>query len=192
MLEVGLAAHPVLAEQSRGALNQHPVERAIVERETADAAPAGGHGSRDLMYQSRAPCAELRRRERGRQQPHATVDVVTHSARRHDAVRQLGRGDRTDREAVPLVNIRHREHGVDHARQRCDVLQLLERAVAGDVVQQPLVGEDPRRHAHVWTCLDRDFPDHLTDAPQRRRARRVPCGRRSGRSSRFVLDRPQS
>jgi hypothetical protein len=47
------------------------------------------------------------------------------------------------------MDIRHGKRRVDDPGERGDILELLERLVANDCVEQLSVGEDSRRHAHV-------------------------------------------
>jgi hypothetical protein len=108
---------------------------------------------------------KLALRQRKREQAHAAVDVVADASRRDDAVRELARGHAADGEAVALVGIRHRQRRLDDPGQRRDVLGLAERAVALDCLEQLLVGEHARWHAHVRARVRRDLPQHLADPP---------------------------
>jgi hypothetical protein len=157
------------------ALAQHAVERVAPPVRATLLARPGRDRPRELVDERFAPAAQLLARQRQRQQPHAAVDVVAHAAGRDDAVRQLGRGEPADREAVALVDVRHRECRVDDPGQRGDVLELLERAVPGERVEQRFVGEDAGRDAHVGPRARRDLVQGLVDPPQQARHRARPA-----------------
>jgi hypothetical protein len=77
--------------------------------------------------QTLAPVAdELVVLDRQSEQAHPAVDVVADSSGRDHAVIDRRRGYAPDREAVALVDVRHRQRGIDDAGQRGDVRQLLE------------------------------------------------------------------
>ena len=87
------------------------------------------------------------------QQAHAAVDVVADPARRDDAVGGLGRRKPADREAVALVDVRHRHRRLDDAGQRGDVLELLQRAVVADRVEDLAIGEHARAGTRMSAAL---------------------------------------
>ena len=148
----------------------------------------GRHAPGDLVDERLLARAEVVGGQRQHEQPDATVDVVSHAAGRDDACPSFRRRDPADREAVALVDVRHREGGVDDARQAGHVLELLERAVVADRGQELLVREHARGHAHVSPGRLRDLPEDLVDAagggtaPQARR-RGTPLRSRAAPSS---------
>ena len=116
---------------ARGPSRSTRVELAAARASAARACPVPAGIAREISCTSgsrRSPSSAAEQRQD--EQPHAAVDVVADPARRDDAVRELHRRDAADREAVALVDVRHRERRVDDPRQRGDVLELLERAVA--------------------------------------------------------------
>ena len=141
------------------------------EVERAAAARAGRDPPRELVHERLPPQPQLGLRERQREQADAAVDVVADAAGRDDAVGQRGGGDAADREAVALVDVGHRQGGLDDARQRGDVHELLERPVAPNRLQQLGVGEDAGGDAHVGPEGRRNLPERLVYAPERFRHR---------------------
>lgn len=109
------------------------------------------------------PVAEVSTGKPGRQEPHAAVDVEAHASRRHHAVRQERCGHAADREPIAVVHVRHAPREVDDAGQRGHVHQLRDRLAVRNARKQLLVGEDPRRHAHVRAMGARDVNDELAD-----------------------------
>ena len=178
--DVVVAADPALLDEPPRPLLEHRVELGAAQRERPALARAGGHAPRDRLDERAAAAGvELAVRERGREQPHAAVDVVADAAGGDDAVRRRGRGQAADREAVALVDVGHRDRGLDDPRQRRDVLQLLERAVGADRGEQVGVGEHARGHAHVLPRVGRDLPEGVVDPDGlRHRARRSRASRR--------------
>ena len=133
---------------------------------------AGRDRARELVHERLAPRPQLFLLERQHEQAHAAVDVVADAARRDHAVGWLGRRDAADREAVALVDVRHRQRRADDPGQRGHVLELLERAVPQDRLDQLLVGEHTRGHTHVVPAPDRDLPADRVHPLQGRRAHR--------------------
>ena len=169
------AAH---LDQRARPLDEHALELAFAQGERAAAAAARRRSARDLVDERLLAPAELVHGDRQGEEPDAAVDVVTHAARRDDSVRGLRRRDPSDREPVSLVHVRHRERGVDDPGQRGHVLELLERLVVADRVEQLLVGEHPRRDAHVRTRLARNLPERLVQpAELNHRCITLPRGR---------------
>ena len=124
-------ADPARSTSAARALAQHAVE--LADRRAAACPPCRRRPARAARSRARAARARSPSSDRGqrqREQAHAAVDVVADAARRDDAVRELGRRDAADREAVALVDVGHRQRRLDDPRQRRHVLQLLERAVA--------------------------------------------------------------
>ena len=111
-------------------------------------APAGRQAG-DLVDERLLAVAQLVGCDRGRQQAHAAVDVVADPAWGDDAVGRLGRRQPADRESVALVDVRHRQRRPDHARKRGHVLELLQRAIGADRLEQLLISEHPRGNPHV-------------------------------------------
>ena len=170
--QVVLGPDPAADEDARPEA-QNVVQHPARESKRAVPAGAGRNRPRDLVHEPFATPTELVLRQRQDEQPDAAVDVVADAAGRDDPVGERRRGDASHREAVALVDIGHRERSPDDARQRGDVLQLLERAVREDRFEKLAVGEDTRRHPHVGPRLCRDLPERLVEAAQlRRRGRR--------------------
>jgi len=118
------------------------------------------------VYERFLATAELPSGQRQGEQPDAAVDVVADPAGRDHAVGQLRRGHGADGEAVALVDVRHRDRGLDDAGQGGDVLELCERVVAADRLEQPGVGEHARGDAHVRARVCADLPHDLVDPAQ--------------------------
>ena len=172
-LQVVVRADAVLIDERARALRQQPVERRGLEPQAAAPAGARRDPAGDLVHERLATVAELVGLQAEREQPHAAVDVVADPARRDDAVRHGRRDHAAHREAVPLVDVRHRERRVDDPGQCRRVLQLLEGAVVRDRGEELFVCEDARGHAHVGTRLHGDLPDHVPDPAH---PRQTPCG----------------
>ena len=165
-LEVLRGADPELSDQEARPLDENAVEPASVELELAVPSRARGDGARELVHERLDPVSELVRVERKREQSHAAVDVVADAAGGDHAVRELRRCHASDREAVPLVDVGHRERRVDDPRERRDVLELLQRPVAADRVEEHVVREHPRRNAHVRPGVRRDLPERRVHLPE--------------------------
>jgi hypothetical protein len=170
-LEVVRAGEAATDERTRAG-TQHVIQLLRGEQDRAMPARAGRNRARELVHERLSTRTELLGRQRQREQPHAAVDVVADAARRDDPVRQSGRRDTTDRKTVALVDIGHRQRRLDDARKRGDVLQLLERAVGHDRLEQHAVDEDARGHAHVGTRGGRNLPKRLVQLDELKRRRR--------------------
>ena len=144
-------------------LAQDAVEVGSPEAQLPVLAHAGRYRAGERVHERLPAPVQLGLGEREREQPDAAVDVVADAAGGDDPVRRLERGDTPDREAVPLVDVRHRQRGPYDAGQRGDVRELLEREVLPDRVEKLGVREDPRRNAHVRPLLHRDLPERLVD-----------------------------
>ena len=168
-VEIVLVADAALSHQERRPLDEQPVEARSLEVQRAALAGPGRDRARDLVDERLDPSAELACVERQCQQPHPAVDVVPDAARRDHAVGELGRGDPTDRKAVSLMDVGHRERRIDDPGERGDVLQLLQRPVAPDRLEQHVVGEHPRGDAHVGARGRGYLPERRAEAVQRRR-----------------------
>jgi hypothetical protein len=118
------------------------------------------------VHERLAAATELALRDRQRQQAYAAVDVVADAAGRDDTIGELRGGDASDRKTVALVDVRHRKGRLDDARKRGDILELLERPVADDGLEELLVGEHASRHAHVGSHTRGDLPEVLIDPDQ--------------------------
>ena len=70
--------------------------------------PDGTAAAKASISRSRR-AATSARHEVGGEEPDAAVDVVADTAGAHDAVRPAGGHDAPDREAVALVDVRHRQ-----------------------------------------------------------------------------------
>ena len=144
-----------MADERARAVHEHGVEVHARQRTAGAASDARGDRARELVHQLLLALAELGRAQRQGEQAHAAVDVVADAAWRDDAIGKRGRGHGADGKAVALVDIGHRDRGVDDAGKRRHVLQLLQRVVPGYRIEQLAVGEDPCRHAHVRSCRRR-------------------------------------
>ncbi|MEX2613526.1 MAG: hypothetical protein WD380_08100, partial [Gaiellaceae bacterium] len=147
---------------------QDGVEIGLPKRLSHVLSRAGRDRTRELVHERLPAAAELGLRDRKRKEAHPAVDVVSDAAGRDDPVGELHRSDASDREAVALVDIRHRQRCLDDARKRRDVLELLERPVPDDRLEQLAIGEHSRRHAHVRSRGCRDLPEVLVDPDQLR------------------------
>jgi hypothetical protein len=112
----------VLLEQCPRAASEHRVERLAAQPQRARAPAAHRHAAGDLAHERLALRAELRCAQRQRQQAYAAVDVIAHPAGGDHAVGRGGRRHAADREAVALMDVRHRQRRPHDARQRGDVL----------------------------------------------------------------------
>jgi hypothetical protein len=173
------ALEVVLCRPDAGAPAQHLVELRISPAVAPLLADPGRDGTRDLVHQRLPAPRKLVRRQRERKQADAAVDVVANAPWGDDAVGELHRRDAADWEPVALVGIGHRERRPSDTRQRGDVLELLERAVARDRLEQLVIGEHSRGNAHVRPSLCRDLPDNVGDfSALRHRARPEHASRR--------------
>jgi hypothetical protein len=185
VLDVLRRADPVLGQQDPRTVHQHPVERRALQPQRTAVAAADRHAPGDLVHQRLGAASELAHGQRQRKQPHTAVDVVPDPAGRDDPVRRLGRGHATHREAVPLMDVGHRQRRPGDPRQRRHVLQLLERPIGRDLPDQLAVREHPRRHPHVRARLRSQLPHDLinltkaADASRRDLRHRAPPSRGS-------------
>ena len=167
VLDVVGRAEPVLFHHGRCALGQDPVEPRSLQVERTALAGAGGHAAGDLVGELHAALlTQVVGRERRGEQADAAVDVVAHAAGRDDSVRGLGRRQAADREAVALVDVGHRQARLDDPRQRGDVLELLERVVGSDRVEQLGIGEDAGGDEHVVAGAGGDLPEGVVDSAE--------------------------
>ena len=165
-LEVVLGADPELGDEEPGAFGEQPVEMRAFEVELSALSRPRRDLPRDIVHERLPPAPELLPGEGQREQPDATVDVVADPPGRDDAVRNRSGCDASDREPVALVDVGHRAGCLDDSRQHGDVLELLERAIAEDPVQQLLVGKEPGRHQHAGTGPGGDLPAHFAETTE--------------------------
>ena len=175
-LDVVAGSDPSLDERA-WTFAQHAVEVGPLEAQLSGLAHPGRDRARELVHEGLPAPVQLRLGERKREQADAAVDVVADAAGGHDPVRHLERGDAPDREAVALVDVRHRQGGADDAWERRDVRELLEREVLPDRVEELGVREDARRNAHAGPLLRGDLPERLVDPDEIRH--RAPPSRAS-------------
>ncbi len=161
-LDVLTEADAVIEQRSR-ALLQNPVELRPPQAQRPLAMGAGRDRPRDLVHELLAALTEVLGLEGQSQQSDPAVDVVAHAAWRDDALGGVECGKPSDREAVSLMDVRHRDGRVDDPRQSGDVLELLERKVVGDRIEHLPVGEDAGRHAHVRARRGGDLPELIVD-----------------------------
>jgi hypothetical protein len=164
------------AQQGARPVAQDGVELGSVERQRPPSPCTRRDLPRDLVHQRLDARPALIGAQRQREQPNTAVDVVADSARRDHPVRRLGRRDPADREPVPLVDVGHRQRGIDDAGQRRHVAQLLERAVVADLAQQLGVGEHPRRDTHARDRPRGQLPQRVVDAPRLKHRASAGCG----------------
>ena len=64
------------------------------------------------------------------------------------------------------MDVGHRQRGLDDPGQARDFRQLLEAAIALDLLEQPLVCEHARGHPHPAPWISRELPGDVADAAQ--------------------------
>ena len=101
-----------------------------------------------LLHERLEPRPHVLEAEARPHQPHAAVDVEPDAARRDHAVGLVHGRDAADGEAVAPVDVRHRDAGGDHARQRRHVGDLLQRLLVTGLLEQARVGVHAPGDAH--------------------------------------------
>jgi len=104
---------------------EHCVKLVVAKLDSTAATDSRRHVSLDLGRQCCEPLADVFMCGGARQQSHAAIDVIADTARRDNAILGAHRYDTADRETIPLMDIRHCQHRLLHARKRRRVDQLL-------------------------------------------------------------------
>jgi hypothetical protein len=157
-LEVRRPSEPS-SERPCRALLEDASELGAVEPED----PFRADATRDPLPQPDAQLRQevfhLRQRQIAAEQAYAAADVEPDpTGRDHAAGVHIGRGDAAHREAVAPVDVRHRVRGPDDPGKRCDVCDLLQRAIVPRLGDAGVIGEHAPRHAHTADLTDRHFP----------------------------------
>ena len=120
------------------------------------------------------PRLDLVQRQVRAHQPHAAIDVVADAAGRdHAPFGRIGRADAADAEAVAPMDVGHGEAGHLDARQKGHVGHLLRGLIVANLLDQPLVGEDPPFDPHADLIALGNPPGALVDLFQRAGVRLV-------------------
>ncbi len=164
-VEVGGGAIPAL-DRPGGALCHHLVQLAVADAERAVGAQAGRHVLEEPVGELPDDRPDLVLPQAGADETGAAVDVEADAAGRDDAVVETHRRHAADREAVPPVDVGHRQRVADDPRQEGDVGDLLDSLVLRHRPQHALIGEDEAGDAHAALVAHRQPPAVLVDLLQ--------------------------
>src|SRR3712207_3885352 len=158
MPQVFRVSIPLLDQRCR------PLEEHLAEffPAQAEVLAAFSHPRRDLLVEYVRQTALLSFQfspvDPGGQEPYAAVDVEAHTTRAdHAAPSRVECRDSTYGEAVPPVDVRHRQRRLDYPGQRRDVLKLLQGGVVlgREILQDFLRGVECRVYLHLPLAGDR-------------------------------------
>ena len=124
-----LGTGEALAQRPPAAVVQDPVELRLVDVQMALDADAAGEKLVERVRQLVQIRQDILHVQLRAHHADAAVDVVAHAAGGDHAIGQTGGDYAADREAVALVNVRHRHRLPDDSGQRGRVDQLLQRAI---------------------------------------------------------------
>ena len=145
------------------AVDQDVIQFGLVEMQVALHTHAARHVAVKRIGQTIDMWSQFRGVQMGREQANAAVDIIADAAGRDHPARQPGGHHATDREAVALVNIGHRQRLADHAGQGRRVDQLFQGAIFQGLFKNVVVCVEMSRHAHVVPEFLRHFVDILVD-----------------------------
>ena len=188
------------AREERGSLFGEPLQLALLERERAVRTRSLGHTAHQLVHERLEPRPHVLEPEPRPHQPHPAVDVEADAARRNDPVGLVHRRDSSDGEAVPPVDVRHRDARAHDAGQRGDVGHLLQRLFVARLLEEAHVRVHAAGHAHLalgWYLvdelagpLDAHARGPASPAAARRPGGRSPPSRRRGARARARAGSP--